>query len=119
MGVVRKEKYPQELGKTGFQNVHRPLICGAVFTPEYSHAQSLSFEGPSQTRSSCRMEGRSVKEQSVCVCVFAKTSVNWNGSSQDHQPRPLYDLQFEDLSILERRTSSDVPSVTGLLSSVI
>ena len=57
--------------------------------------------------------GRSVGERTERVCVFAKTAVNWNGSSQDHQPRPLYDLQFEDLSILERRTSSDVPSVTG------
>ena len=55
----------------------------------------------------------------TCVCVFifsAKTAVNRDGPSQCQQPLPLCDLQFEDLSILERRTSSDVPSVAGPFS---
>ena len=53
------------------------------------------------------------------VVCFAKAAVNWGGSSQHQQTAPLYDLQFEDLSILERRTSSDVLSATGLLLIII
>jgi len=51
----------------------------------------------------------------LCTCVFVKTAVNWGASSQREPSIPLYDLQFEDLSILERRTSSDVQSAAGQL----
>jgi len=45
-----------------------------------------------------------------------KAVVDWSGSRSTGESRPLYDLQFEDLSILERRPSSDVQSTTGELS---
>jgi len=44
-----------------------------------------------------------------------KAVVDWSGSRSTDQSHPLYDLQFEDLSILERRRSSDVQSTTGEL----
>jgi len=55
-----------------------------------------------------------VLSECSCLCCCVKSAVDWSGSNQ--QPHPLYDLQFEDLSILERRPNSDVQSVTGLLS---
>jgi len=47
--------------------------------------------------------------------LVVKPALDWDGSSHHQQAYPPYDLQFEDLSILEqRRPNLDIqPSLTG------